>query len=124
MSPLFDSAALPAVFERLLLLATTTAATTTATTTTRMSNSSRGGSSFASGGGDQNQQHQQQERQQGIVGEEGGGQVRDDGCGDDALLREAKAGLDGLLRWALPSLVSLVLVWPVYGGEFTVCCCC
>lgn len=123
VSPLFESAALPAVFERLLLLATTTATATTA----RTSNRSRGGPSCTSGGA-----QQQQQQQRGLEGEGGAeeerGQVRDDGDGDEALLGEAKAGLDELLRWALPSLVSLIFfcMRSVYshGVVFVVHCCC
>lgn len=74
LSPLFDSAALPAVFEKLLLLASGTTRTVSA----------GGGSGGDVGSG------QQQQRQ-----------------GDEEdLLGEARAGLDDLLRWAMPNLVS------------------
>lgn len=104
VSPLFDSEALPAVFERLLLLATTTAATT------RIGD---GGPLCPGGGGDNHQQ--QHRRRQGerrgwaaaetVGGSRGGVGDGDGGDGDD-LLEEAKSGLDDLLRWALPSLVG------------------
>lgn len=76
LSPLFDSAALPAVFEKLLLLASATTRTMSA-----------GGGS----GGDVGSGQQQQQQQQGD---------------EEGLLGEARAGLDDLLRWAMPNLVS------------------
>ncbi|CAB1115268.1 unnamed protein product [Ectocarpus sp. CCAP 1310/34] len=73
LSPLFDSAALPAVFEKLLLLASATTKKTSA----------GGGSDGDVGSGQQQQQRQGNE---------------------EGLLGEARAGLDNLLRWAMPNL--------------------
>lgn len=94
VSPLFDSAALPAVLERLLLMATATAAT------------GAGNGQLCASGGDQ--------RQQGSAAGAGGSRGEDgcgsggSGSGEEELLEEAKAGLEELLRWALPSLVGVV----------------
>lgn len=69
LSALFDSAALPAVFERLLLLATTTTA-------------AEAGDCSGSDGRSRKEAFE---------------------------LEEVKAGLEELLRWALPNLVCLVV---------------
>lgn len=89
VSPLFDSAALPTVFERLLLLAT---ATTTPT--------GAGNGPLCLSNGNQ----QEGER----APETGGGRDGDGSGGGEEVLEEATAGLDDLLRWALPSLVGVV----------------
>ncbi|CAN0207728.1 unnamed protein product, partial [Hapterophycus canaliculatus] len=105
LSPLFDSAALPAVFERLLMMASSVAtmkaavgaaAAAAAAAATGMATRCGGGARGLRG--DQPQPQQQQGQ--------GGGAVVEDGClsEEEDLLEEAKTGLEELLRWALPDL--------------------
>lgn len=98
VSPLFDSAALPTVFEKLLLLATAT------TTTAAAAAAARAGDGPLCPA-DESQQGREWAGETG--GRVGGGDGNGDGDGD-GMLDEAKAGLDDLLRVALPNLVSVV----------------
>lgn len=100
VSPLFDSAALPTVFERLLLLAT---ATTTTTAAAAAAAARAGDGPLCPA--DESQQEREWAGETG--GRVGGGDGNGDGDGD-GMLDEAKAGLDDLLRVALPNLVGVV----------------
>lgn len=103
VSPLFDSNALPAVFEKLLLLATRTVKTAPRN---RLVAVDAEGGSFGPLGDRRQHQYPQQRGWAGDEGEMRYGDHGGGGGGDDELLEEARAGLDELLRWALPSLVS------------------